>query len=62
MSHSIILNRILTHELNMGRSAAKFVPRLLSNDQRDLRVEVCTELSEAVAGDPIFLSKVITGV
>ena len=53
--------RILADELNMRRIAAKFVPRLLNNDQRDRRVQVCTELQEAVRHDPNFLSRVITG-
>ena len=37
---------ILADELNMRRIAAKFVPRLLNNDQRDHRVQVCTELQK----------------
>ena len=45
----------------MRRIAAKFVPRLLNSDQRDHRVQVCTELQEAVRHDPNFLSRVITG-
>ena len=53
--------RILVDELNMRRIAAKFVPHLLNNDQRDHRVQVCNELQEAVRHDPNFLSRVITG-
>ena len=53
--------RILAYELNMRRIAAKFVPRLLNNDQRDHQVQVCTTLQEAVRHDPNFLSRVITG-
>ena len=45
----------------MKRIAAKFVPRLLNNDKRDHRVQLCTELQEAVRHDPNFLSRVITG-
>jgi len=45
----------------MRQIAAKFVPRLLNNDQRDHRVQVCTELQKAVRHDPNFLSRVITG-
>ena len=52
---------ILVEELHMRRIAAKFVPRLLNNDQRDHRIQVCTELQEAVRHDPNFLSRVITG-
>ena len=53
--------RILADELNMRRIAAKFLPRLLNNDQRDQWVQVCTQLHEAVRHDPNFLSRVITG-
>jgi hypothetical protein len=53
--------RILLDELNMRRIAAKFVPHLLNNEQRDHRVQVCTELQQAVRHDPNFLSRVITG-
>jgi len=45
----------------MRRIAAKFVSRLLNNDQREHQVQVCTELQEAVGHDPNFLSRVITG-
>jgi len=45
----------------MRRIEAKFVPRLLKNDQRDHRVQLCTELQKAVRNDPNFLSRVITG-
>jgi hypothetical protein len=45
----------------MRRIAAKFVPRLLKNEQWDHRVQVCTELQKAVRHDPNFLSRAITG-
>jgi hypothetical protein len=38
--------RILLDELNMRCIAAKFVPRLLSNDQKEYHIAVCTELKE----------------
>jgi len=53
--------RILADELKMRRIAAKFVSLLLKNDQRDHRVQVCTELPKAVRHDPNYLSRVITG-
>jgi len=52
---------ILTDELNMRRIAEKFVPRLLSNEQQDHWVQVCTKLQKAVRHDLNFLSRVITG-
>jgi hypothetical protein len=53
--------RILSDELNMRRIAAKFVPRLLTDDQKQHRLVVCMELKEQVRNDPDFLSKVVTG-
>jgi hypothetical protein len=45
----------------MRRIAAKFVPKLLSNDQKEHRVAVCRELKNQARDDPNFISKVITG-
>jgi hypothetical protein len=36
-----VCQEILTEKLNMRRIAAKFVPRLLTNDQEKWRVNVC---------------------
>ena len=52
--------RILTEELHMKRVAAKFVPRLLSEDQRANRLDVCREIKAQLKTDPDFLSKIIT--
>ena len=38
--------RILTEQLNVHRIAVKFVPRLLTQDQKDSRVAICQELKE----------------
>jgi len=40
--------RILTEQLKMHRIAAKFVPRVLTHDQKDSRVAICQELKETV--------------
>jgi len=53
--------RILTEQLNMHRIAAKFVPRVLTHDQKDSRVEICQELKETVINDPTLLLNVIIG-
>jgi hypothetical protein len=45
----------------MRRIAAIFVPRLLTGDQKQHRLEVCMELKEQVRNDPGVLSKIITG-
>jgi len=41
--------------------AAKFVPRILTDDQMQQRVSVCTELHQLASDDETFLSRVITG-
>ena len=45
----------------MRRVAAKFVPKLLSAEQKDLRVEVAQDLLDTTSTDPEFLNTVITG-
>jgi histone-lysine N-methyltransferase SETMAR len=44
----------------MGRISAKFVLRLLSDDQRAHRVSVCRELKHQARDDPNFISNIIT--
>jgi hypothetical protein len=38
--------QILSQELNIRHIAVKFVPRLLSNDQKEHHVAICSELKE----------------
>jgi histone-lysine N-methyltransferase SETMAR len=45
----------------MRHIAAKFVPRLLSNDQKEHRIAVCSEVKERTKNDPNFISTIITG-
>ena len=52
---------ILAQDLGMRRVAAKFVPRLLTEDQRNSRLTVCQDLKRERENDPDFLSRVITG-
>jgi hypothetical protein len=53
--------QILTENLNMCCIAAKFVPRFLTNDQKQWHVHVCLELWEKANRDPTFISTIITG-
>ena len=53
--------RILTEKLNMHQNAAKFVPRVLTQDQKGSRIAICQELKETVINDPTILLNVITG-
>jgi hypothetical protein len=39
----------------------KFVPRLLSDDQKAHHVSVCRELKQQAGDDPNFISNIITG-
>ncbi|XP_067937020.1 protein GVQW3-like [Watersipora subatra] len=54
------IHKILKDDLNMHRVAAKFVPRLLNDDQKQRRIDICSELKTAVLHDPDFLKTVIT--
>jgi histone-lysine N-methyltransferase SETMAR len=45
----------------MRRISARFVPRLLSDDQKTLRISVCRELKQQARDDPNFISSIITG-
>jgi len=53
-------HKTLTEDLKMQRVTSKFMPRLLSVDQKQQRLDVCLHLKEN-ANDPSFLSNVITG-
>ena len=52
--------QVLTEELGMHRFAAKFVPRILTADQKQQRV-ICIEIRQLASDDETFLSRVITG-
>ena len=52
---------ILTEKLKMHRVAAKFVPRLLTEEQKQNRVTVSQELLDRSNADENFLQNVITG-
>ena len=52
---------VLMEELGMHRVAAKSVPRILTADQKQQHVNVCTELRQLASDDEMLLSSVITG-
>lgn len=52
---------ILTKELGMSRIAAKFVPRLLTDEQKQNRKTIAQELFERTESDQDFLKNIITG-
>ena len=54
-------HQILTEKLQTRRVSAKFAPRLLTDDQRENRVEICQELLANANGNENFLQKIIRG-
>ena len=54
------IQRILSEDLHMRRVAAKFVPRLLTDEQRKNRLQACFELQNQLEEDAEFFSMVIT--
>jgi len=54
-------HQIFTEKLRMCRASAKFVPRLLTDDQKENRVEISHELLASANGNENFLKNIITG-
>ena len=52
---------ILTNDLHMKRVCAKFVPRLLTDDQREQRQRIARYLFERSCEDVQFLKNTVTG-
>jgi len=52
---------ILTDDLHMKRVCAKFVPRLLTDDQREHRQKIARDLFERSYEDVQFLKNTVTG-
>ena len=52
---------IITEELRMRKICAKMVPKLLSDDQKARRMQVCEDTLQNIENDPELLTKVITG-
>jgi len=55
------VHSILTNDLAMRRVSAKFVPKLLPMEQKQLHVEVSQDMLDHANSDPIFLNIVATG-
>jgi len=56
-----VCHEILAENLGMDRIAAKFVPRLLTDDQKQNRVDVSQELLHGANDDDNFFKNIITG-
>jgi hypothetical protein len=55
------VHSILTDDLAMRRVSAKFVPKLLTMEERQLRLEVAQDMLDSANSDPDFLNIMSTG-
>ena len=53
--------QMITEELRMQKICAKIVPKLLSDDQKARRMQVCEDTLQNIQNGPELLTKVITG-
>ncbi|XP_027233874.2 uncharacterized protein [Penaeus vannamei] len=65
MANELGINRdsvwkILTEDLDKRKVCAKMVPKLLNDDQKDRRMQVCRDILERLETDPDLLGRVIT--
>jgi len=54
-------NQIFTENFQMHRVSAQFMPRLLTDDQKENHVEISQELLANANGNENFLKNIITG-
>jgi histone-lysine N-methyltransferase SETMAR len=53
--------RILTDHLGKTKVCAKWIPKLLSSDQKQQRVKLSKVLLDKYSSDPEFLGRIVTG-
>ncbi|UYV84494.1 hypothetical protein LAZ67_X002369 [Cordylochernes scorpioides] len=58
---TFVVHGIVTEDLQMRKVCAKFVPKVLTQDQKELRVLRCQELLDLIQNEPGFLNSVVTG-
>jgi hypothetical protein len=56
-----VVSEILTEDLGKKYVEAKFVPRILSKEQKEFHAEVSQDMLETANKDTNFPKKVITG-
>jgi hypothetical protein len=59
ISYGVCQGILTKKKLYVCHIATKFVPQLLTNDQKQQWVNVCLELQEKANGDPTFISRII---
>ena len=52
---------ILTEDLNLQKVFAKFVPKLLTEQQKELQKEISRDMLNLTNHDPEFIKTIITG-
>jgi len=55
------VHSILVEDLGKKKVCARFVPHMLTEDQKDARVEHCKDMKETADSDPNFLKNIVTG-
>ncbi|GFX77324.1 protein GVQW3 [Trichonephila clavipes] len=55
------VHRIMTEDLQMRKVCAKLVPKVLTQDQKELSILRCQELLDLIQNEPDFLNSVVTG-
>ena len=55
------VHNILTEDLNLPRVSAKFVPKMLTGQQKELRKEIAEDMLGCANHDPEFIHTIITG-
>ncbi len=53
--------KILRKHLKLRRRTAKFIPRLLTDEQKRARVQMCTQNLDRLRNDPYLLDKLVCG-
>ena len=64
ISDELSLNResvrtILLHDLGMRKVCAKMVPKILSEDQKQIRVKFCEDMVEKIKDNPDILRQIV---
>ncbi|UYV65364.1 hypothetical protein LAZ67_3004072 [Cordylochernes scorpioides] len=55
------IGRIVTKDLMLKKTPAKFIPRFLTNEQKLCRLATCEDMLEMTRTDPEWKDKIITG-
>ncbi|UYV80548.1 hypothetical protein LAZ67_19000537, partial [Cordylochernes scorpioides] len=56
-----LCHQIVTKDSDMIRTSSKFVPRILTEEQKEVRMDVCKNKFEMTRTDPEWMQKIITG-